>query len=82
MIRFRLRELMAERQFREGRVITVADVAEATGIHRVTLSRILNQRGYATRTDIVEKLCRYFECEVGDFMQLAPDEAPPSDPIK
>lgn len=79
MIRFRLRELMAERQFREGKVITVADVAEATGIHRVTLSRILNQRGYATRTDIVEKLCRYFDCEVGEFMQLAPDKSAPDE---
>lgn len=69
MIRYRLRELMAERQFKEGRLITVNEVAEATGIHRITLSRILNQRGYNTGTENIDRLCRYFSCEVGQVIE-------------
>lgn len=68
MIRFRLKELMAEREFRENRVITLAEVAEATGIHRVTLSKIANNRGYHTGTDILDRLCTYFGCQVGDLV--------------
>jgi putative transcriptional regulator len=49
MIRFRLKELIAEREFKENRVITLAEVATATGIHRVTLSKIGNNRGQALR---------------------------------
>lgn len=75
MIRFRLKELMAEREFRENRVITLAEVAEATGIHRVTLSKIANNRGYHTGTDILDRLCAYFGCQVGDLVVHLPDGA-------
>ena len=72
MIRFRLKELMAEREFKENRVITLAEVAEATGIHRVTLSKIANNRGYHTGTDILDRLCAYFGCQVGDLVVHVP----------
>ncbi|GAB3727117.1 hypothetical protein GCM10028862_03290 [Luteimonas pelagia] len=75
MIRFRLKELMAEREFRENRVITLAEVAEATGIHRVTLSKIANNRGYHTGTEILDRLCKYFECQVGDLAIYVEDPA-------
>ena len=73
MIRFRLKELMAEREFKENRVITLAEVAEATGIHRVTLSKIANNRGYHTGTDILDRLCGYFGCQVGELVVHLPD---------
>lgn len=66
MIRFRLAELMADMQFKLGRRVTLIEVAEATGINRMTLSRMTNVRGYVTTTDTVERLCRYFGCTVGD----------------
>lgn len=69
MIRFRLKELIAEKEFKENRVITLAEVAEATGVHRVTLSKIANNRGYHTSTDILDKLCAYFGCSVGDVAE-------------
>lgn len=69
MIRFRLKELIAEKEFKENRVVTLAEVAEATGVHRVTLSKIANNRGYHTSTEILDKLCAYFDCSVGDVAE-------------
>lgn len=75
MIRFRFKELMAEREFREGRVITLAEVAKETGIHRATLSKIANERGYSTGTDNVDRLCAYFKCGVAEVIEHIPDFA-------
>ena len=69
MIRFRLKELMADKGFKEKRRITYDEVAEATGIHRTTLSKIANQYGYSTTTDVLDKLCIYFECELGELAE-------------
>lgn len=73
MIRFRLQELMAEKQFKEGRKITVKEVAEGTGINRATLSKMLNTKGHSTVTDNLDALCRYFECEIQDVAVYLPD---------
>ena len=69
MIRFRLRELIIEKEFAEGRRITLEEVAKATGIQRTTLSRIGGQRGYNTTTDNVDQLCEYFNCPVQSIME-------------
>jgi len=69
MIRFRLKELMADKGFKENRRVTLDEVAKATGVHRTTLSKIANQRGYNTTTEILDKLCEFFEVEVGEVAQ-------------
>ena len=74
MIRFRLQELLAEKQFREGRRATLTELSETTGINRVTLSKMVNQRGYSTVTDNLDKLCKFFNCEVGELAEFVPDE--------
>lgn len=74
MIRFRLKEVIADQEFRIGRRITLGAIAESTGIKQPTLSRISGTRGYNTTTDNIDKLCRYFECQVGDLMEYVPDE--------
>jgi putative transcriptional regulator len=78
MIRFRLAELIADAQFKTGRRIKLIDIAEATGINRMTLSRMTNVRGYGTSTDTIDKLCKYFGCQVGDVAQYVdqPDAVP------
>mgnify|MGYP000167994886 FL=1 len=45
MIRFRLKELLANKEYQDGRVITLSEVSAGTGIHRATLSKIANERG-------------------------------------
>jgi putative transcriptional regulator len=74
MIRFRLQELLADKQFKEGRRVTLTELSQATGINRVTLSKMVNQRGYSTVTDNLDKLCKFFDCKVGDVAEFVPDE--------
>lgn len=69
MIRFKLGEMIEKRQFVEGRRVTVNEIATATGLNRMTLSKILNQRGYGTGTDTIDRLCQYFGCKVEDLME-------------
>lgn len=69
MIRFRLKELIAEKGFQENRRVTVDEVSKETGIHRTTLSKIANQRGYNTTTEILDKLCEYFDVPLQDVAQ-------------
>lgn len=74
MIRFKLKQLIADKEFREGRRITIAEVAKETGIHRMTLSKIANHRSYSTVTDNVDALCAYFDCDVGELMEYVREE--------
>ena len=73
MIRFRLKELLAEKEFAERKVISLTEVACATGMNRMTLSRIANHPGTNTGTENINKLCKYFNCEVGQLMEYLPD---------
>ena len=68
MIRFRLAELIADKSFKERRVVTVSEIAQATGIHRATLSKVANQPGANIGTEIIDKLCRYVGCQPGELM--------------
>jgi putative transcriptional regulator len=75
MIRFRFKELLADKGFRERRVITITEVANATGINRMTLSKIANHPGYSTVTDNLDKLCGYFNCQLGQLAEHVADAA-------
>ena len=68
MIRFKLKERMADKEFRERRRITLIEVATATGIGRITLSRML-KHSHAVRSDTLDKLCVYFECGIDDLAE-------------
>lgn len=74
MIRFRLKELLADKAFKDKRRITLSEVSEVTGIHRTTLSKIANQMSYNTTTDNLEKLCEYFDCTVCEIAEYIKDE--------
>ena len=75
MIRFKLGELLEKKQFRDSRRITLQEVSEATAINRSTLSKILNQKGYSTGTDVLDRLCTYFDCAISDVVEHNPDPA-------
>ena len=74
MIRFRLQELLAEKQFKEGKRVTLSEVAEAIGVNRATLSKMNNIRGYSTVTDNIDKLCKFFGCQVQDLMEYVDED--------
>lgn len=74
MIRFKLGEMIEKKQFLEGRRVTINEIATATGLNRMTLSKILNQKGYGTGTDTIDRLCGYFGCRLEDLMERVPDD--------
>lgn len=78
MIRIRLAELMAEHSFRAGRRVEWREVAEATGIHRATLSKMVTSIGYNATISNIDRLCRFFACTTGDLLVYVPDEEAPA----
>ena len=74
-VRFKLGEMIEKKQFTEGRRVTINEIATATGLNRMTLSKILNQKGYGTGTDTIDRLCEYFNCQVQDLMERSPEES-------
>nr|WP_086938228.1 helix-turn-helix transcriptional regulator [Thaumasiovibrio occultus] len=75
MIRFRIKELIAEKEFNERRKITLQEVANATGVNRTALSKMMNPAyEYSTTTKAIDALCQYFSCEVGDVIVYVQDD--------
>ena len=74
MLRFRLRELLADKSFREARVITLIEVAKETGAHRLTLSKLANQLGAVVRTDTLDALCAYFGCRIEELVEYVDEK--------
>jgi DNA-binding Xre family transcriptional regulator len=73
MIRFRIQELLAEKHFKDGRRVTLVELSQTTGINRVTLSKMVNQLGYSTVTDNLDKLCCYFDCKLEELAEYVPN---------
>lgn len=73
MIRFRLKEMLADKEFREKRVIPLAEVSKETGIHRATLSKIANDPECNTGTDNLDKLCKFLDCRIDQLIEYIPD---------
>lgn len=73
MIRCHLSTLMGQRK------VNIADVHRATGLNRTVITALYYERAQRLDLDALEKLCRYFGCSIGEFLELGP-EARPGDP--
>ncbi|WP_230976205.1 helix-turn-helix domain-containing protein [Pseudothauera nasutitermitis] len=73
-----MKELIADREFKEGRVITLLEIAESAGVHRITLSKLANKKGYNVTSDVLDRLCAYFNCRIEQLVEYIPDEQMPS----
>lgn len=69
MLRFKLKERIADKEFRERRRITVIEISEATGVNRMTLSKMLNKHGANVQTDNLDRLCNYFGCRIEELVE-------------
>ena len=74
MIRFKLGEMIEKKRFADGQRVSISEIATSTGLNRMTLSKILNQKGYGTGTETIDRLCCYFACRVEDLMEHLPDQ--------
>lgn len=67
MIKCHLSRLMGEKK------VKVVDVADATGLHRNTLSLLYKETAVRVELEAIEKLCRYFDVAVGELFELQDD---------
>ena len=78
MLRFKVSERIADKEFKERRRITVLEISEATGINRMTLSKLMNKHGANVQTDNLDRLCAYFGCRIEDLVEHIPSQTAPS----
>jgi len=74
MIKYNLKALIADKEFKNKKKITYEEISKATGISRQTLSKISSVRGQQIGSKIIEKLCIYFDVTPDQFMTIIPDE--------
>lgn len=74
MLRYKLKERIAAREFAERRRIPIIEIAEATGITRNTLSKMLNSFGAGVRSENLDRLCAYFGCRIEDLVEYVAGE--------
>ena len=54
--------------------VRIADVSRDLDINRGTITRLYDETASRIELDVVEKLCKYFECGVGDLFEVKHDE--------
>ena len=64
MIKCHLSRLMGEKKLK------IADVARDTGINRGTITRLYQETAVRVEFDVLEQLCRYLECEIGELLDI------------
>lgn len=64
MIKCHLSTLMGARKLK------LIDVARDTGINRGTITRLYHETATRVDLDVIEVLCRYLDCEVGELFEL------------
>ena len=67
MIECKLSTLMGDQRKK------ISDVSRATGISRTTLIELYYDRSKAVSFRVVELLCRYLNCTVGDLFVIEED---------
>ena len=75
----RLKILIAEKEFREGKKLTYRTIKEDTGLNISTLTAYMTQRVNRFDKSTLETLCRYLNCQPGDLLIYSEDvpEKPP-----
>ena len=66
MIKCHLSRMMGERKLK------VIDVSREPGLHRNTVDLLYNETAIRVDLDTIEKLCKLFNCSVGDLFEYIP----------
>ena len=73
MLRFKIKELIAEREFKDKQLLKIADICEATGIGRTTMSAMINNKKKNVGSDNIDALCKYFGCDISELLEYIED---------
>ncbi len=71
MIHCRLLEMMGRKGIR-----FLSHLSEETGVNRRTLANLAENKIERFDAEVLERLCRYFECQPGDLLELKADATP------
>jgi putative transcriptional regulator len=69
----RLKILIAEKEFREGRKLTYRTISQETGISTATLVLYMKQGVKNIDTGTLERLCEYLNVQPGDLLMYSKD---------
>jgi len=67
MIINNLPQLIAKKQLR------IVDIFNATGVSRVTLTKLIKRQSTGINFETLDKLCAYLNCSVSDLFEYRPD---------
>lgn len=68
MIKCHLSELMGKKKLK------IADLARETDLHRNTITLLYREEAARVDLETMDKLCKYFNCTVGDLFEFFPDD--------
>ena len=75
MVVSRMPRLKLGKEEREKRKLTYRTIASEAGISSGVVTRLMNGVPDRLDTGIVDTLCRYFDCGIGDLLEYVPDAA-------
>lgn len=64
MIKCHLSKILGEKKLK------VSEVSRDTGINRGTITRLYQETAVRVEFDVLETLCRYLECEIGELLEI------------
>jgi putative transcriptional regulator len=67
MIKCHLSRLLGERKLK------IADLVRETGINRGTATRLYFETAERVELEVIDKLCKYFQCTISDLFEFLPD---------
>jgi len=70
--------LLAEKQVKERRNISLSEVAEVTGVSRQALYKWENNKVNRFDTPVINAICQYFGIQPGELFEYIEDETPPA----
>jgi putative transcriptional regulator len=69
MIRCHFSRILGERKLK------ISEVSRATGLNRMTLTRLYRETMDRVELDVIEVLCAYFDIGVGELFEYVPGTA-------
>ena len=68
MIKCHLSRILGEKKLK------ISDVSRDTGLHRGSITRLYQETAVRVEIDVMNKLCQYLQCSVGELFEYAEDE--------
>lgn len=72
-IQFRIKELQALRERQTGHRSSYREIEAATGLAKSAVSLLAQQKQKQVALATIDKLCEFFDCQVGDLMVRVKD---------